>query len=75
MDLAKELKIAMNTGKVEIGYRTTIKAINRKHAKLIIMASNIPEKMSSKIKQATENSIPVFIFPGSSWDLGSICGR
>ncbi|MCS7097669.1 MAG: 50S ribosomal protein L30e [Candidatus Methanomethyliaceae archaeon] len=75
MDLAKELKVAMNTGKVEIGYRTTIKAINRKHAKLIIMASNIPEKMAIKIKQAAGNSIPIFTFPGSSWDLGSVCGR
>ncbi|MDH5806570.1 MAG: 50S ribosomal protein L30e [Candidatus Methanomethylicaceae archaeon] len=75
MDIAKELKIVINTGKVEMGYKTTLKAINKKRAKLIIMASNLPEKISSKIKQAAGDSIPIYVFPGSSWDLGSACGR
>lgn len=75
MDIAKELKIAINTGKVEMGFRTTLKAIIKKRAKLIIMASNVPEELSSKIRRAAGSAIPIYVFPGSSWDLGSLCGR
>ncbi|NHV46084.1 MAG: 50S ribosomal protein L30e [Candidatus Methanomethylicota archaeon] len=74
MDISKELKIAMSTGKVEIGFKTSLKAINNKKAKLIIVASNIPEKMKSKI-EAKCNNVPIYIFPGTSWELGSVCGR
>ncbi|MCC6012825.1 MAG: 50S ribosomal protein L30e [Candidatus Verstraetearchaeota archaeon] len=75
MDIAKELKIAIDTGKVEIGFKTSLKAIDKKKAKLIIIASNIPEEMKSKIKAKCGSEIPIYIFPGTSWDLGSACGR
>ncbi len=75
MDLSKELKVAISTGKVEIGYKVSLKALNRKKAKLIVMASNTPESLSSRIKQAAGTEVPLYIFPGSSWDLGGVCGK
>ncbi|MGQ9759077.1 MAG: 50S ribosomal protein L30e [Candidatus Methanomethylicaceae archaeon] len=75
MDLSKELKVAIGTGKVEIGYRVSLKALSKKKAKLVVMASNAPEPLSSRVKQAAGTEVPLYVFPGSSWDLGSICGR
>lgn len=75
MDLSKELKVAIGTGKVEIGYKVSLKALKKKKAKLIVMASNTPEKLSSRIKQFAGTEVPLYLFPGSSWDLGGICGK
>ncbi|MDH5811569.1 MAG: 50S ribosomal protein L30e [Candidatus Methanomethylicaceae archaeon] len=75
MDLSKELKVAISTGKVEVGYKVSLKALNRKKAKLIVMASNTPENLSSRIKQIAGTEVPLYIFPGSSWDLGGVCGK
>lgn len=75
MDLSKELKVAIGTGKIEIGYRVSLKALRKKKAKLIVMASNTPQELSLKIKEAAGSEVPLYIFPGSSWDLGGICGR
>ncbi|MEM3364873.1 MAG: 50S ribosomal protein L30e [Candidatus Methanomethyliaceae archaeon] len=75
MDLSKELKVAISTGKVEVGYKVSLKALNRKKAKLIVMASNTPEDLSSRIKQIAGTEVPLYIFPGSSWDLGGVCGK
>jgi large subunit ribosomal protein L30e len=74
MDLSKELKITLNTGKVEIGYKVGLKTLNKKKAKLVVVASNSPETLFSKIKQAA-GDIPIYKFPGSSWDLGGLCGK
>ncbi|MGC8936001.1 MAG: 50S ribosomal protein L30e [Candidatus Methanomethylicaceae archaeon] len=75
MDLSKELKVAIGTGKVEIGYKVSLKALKKKRAKLIVMASNTPENLSSRIKQFAGTEVPLYLFPGSSWDLGGICGK
>jgi large subunit ribosomal protein L30e len=75
MDLSRELKVALNTGKVEIGYRVGLKTASKKKAKLIVIASNTPENFLEKVKQIVGADIPIYKFPGSSWDLGGICGK
>ncbi len=74
MDIAKEIKVAINTGKVEIGYRVALKTANKKKAKLIVLANNAPAEISSKVKAAA-GEIPVYGYPGSSWELGGLCGK
>ena len=74
MDLSKELKITLNTGKVEIGFKVGLKTLNKKKAKLVVVASNSPEALLAKIKQAAAD-IPIYKYPGSSWDLGGLCGK
>jgi large subunit ribosomal protein L30e len=74
MDLAKELKVALNSGKVEIGFKVGLKTANKKKAKLIVVASNAPETLLAKIK-ASAGEVPVYNYTGSSWDLGGICGK
>lgn len=75
MDIVKELKAAVNTGKVETGYRVALKLISKKKAKALVLASNAPEEVSAKIRSAAGTEIPVYTFQGSSWDLGGLCGK
>jgi large subunit ribosomal protein L30e len=74
MDLSKELKVAIKTGKVEVGYKVALKTITKKNAKLIVISANTPSDLYSKIKEAA-GDVPVFKYPGSSWDLGGLCGK
>jgi large subunit ribosomal protein L30e len=48
--------------------------LNKKKGKLVVVSSNMPESLYSKIKQAA-GEIPLYKFPGSSWDLGGLCGK
>lgn len=75
MDLAKELKVAINTGKVEIGFKVGLKTANKKKAKLIVIAANAPDEIAAKIKASAGSETPLYKFPGSSWELGGVCGK
>lgn len=74
MDISKELKVALKSGKVELGYKVGLKTLAKKKAKLVVVSSNTPEDLFSKIKSAA-GEVPVYKYPGSSWDLGGLCGK
>lgn len=74
MDISKELKVALKTGKVEVGYRVALKTMGKKKAKLIVISANTPADLYSKIKD-TAGEVPVYKYPGSSWELGGLCGK
>jgi len=74
MDIAKEIKVAINTGKVEIGFKVGLKTANKKKAKLIVLANNAPEEIATKVK-ASAGETPIYRYPGSSWELGGLCGK
>ncbi|MCS7387060.1 MAG: 50S ribosomal protein L30e [archaeon GB-1867-005] len=76
IDLERELKIALKTGKVALGSNSAIKYAKLGKGKLIILASNCPSDIKSDILYYSKLSkIPVYVFPGSSWELGSICRK
>lgn len=76
IDIERELKIALRTGRVEIGSNVTIKNAKLGRGKLIIIASNCPDEIKGDILYYSRLSkIPVYVYPGSSWDLGAICGK
>ncbi len=75
MDMVKELKVAIKTGKVETGYRVALKLLSKKDVKALVLASNAPEDVSSKVRSAAGEEIPVYNFPGSSLELGGLCGK
>lgn len=76
MDLGREIRTAMRTGKVIIGSKKTIRLCRFGRAKLVIIANNVPEHIKRDILYyAKLSGIPVYLFPGSSWDLGGICGK
>ena len=76
VDIVRELRTAMNTGRVVIGSKKTISSCRFGKAKLVIIASNCPKEIREEIEYLCKLSkIPIYVFPGTSWDLGSVCGK
>ncbi len=68
------LKVAVRTGKVEMGYRSTLSSI--KSAKLVIYSRSLePEKLQRLLEAAKSSETPVVEFDGTSIALGNACGR
>ncbi len=75
-ELAKAISMAVRTGKVLLGSKSTIKAAKLGKAKVIVVAENCPADIRADIEYyAKLSGIPVIEFKGSSWDLGLVCGK
>ena len=76
MDVNRSIRIAVDTGKVSYGADSAKQALLNKQAKLVIIADNAPQEVKEDINRYAEISeVPVLDFPGSSLDLGAVCGR
>ncbi|MCC6031524.1 MAG: 50S ribosomal protein L30e [Pyrobaculum sp.] len=76
VDIGRELQVAMNTGRVVIGFEETKKAVLAGTPKMVILAANAPRWARDDIEYyARLAGIPVFIFPGSSIELGAAAKR
>ncbi|USS40801.1 50S ribosomal protein L30e [Thermococcus aggregans] len=76
MDLAFELRKALETGKVIIGSNETIRLAKVGGAKLIIVAKNAPKEIKDDINYyAKLSNIPVYEFEGTSVELGTMLGK
>lgn len=75
-EIDRSLSIAVKTGKILFGSNATIKSAMSGKVRLIIIASNCPEDKREKIEYYCKlSSIPIITYPGSSLDLGSVCGK
>ncbi len=72
IDVEKALRKALNTGKVYLGAKRTIKAAKEGNAKLVIMATNCPEEFVEELKKY---EVPVITYRGTNMDLGATCGK
>ncbi len=68
--LAKELKKILATGKVYFGVKQAKKALKRNEAKLVIYASNCPDK-----REIEGWNVPKIAFNGDGVELGAYCGK
>jgi len=76
IDISRELQVAINTGKVIIGFKETKKALLTGAPKLVIIAANAPRWAKDDIEYyAKLAGVPVFTFPGSSIELGTAAKR
>ncbi len=70
------IKIALKTGKIQIGSKKTLTKVKNGQGQLVVVASNCPkailEDLSIYCKFA---EIPIYQYKGSNWDLGFLCGR
>ncbi|MCX8195763.1 MAG: 50S ribosomal protein L30e [Acidilobaceae archaeon] len=72
----REIKNLVKTGKYYLGARRTLKALTRGEAKMVIIASNMPEQLKEAVlRRAKIANVPVVIFPGRSVDLGLVAGK
>jgi large subunit ribosomal protein L30e len=76
IDIAREIKVVMQTGKVKIGYNSVRNLLLTKNVTGIIVASKIPrEKIDALKYYARISKVPVYVYDGTSWDLGRLCGK
>ena len=76
VDVNRQIRMAVKTGKVEFGSKTAVSSVGQARAKLVIMASNCPRETSDEIVyRARQGEVPVYVFQGSSLDLGALCER
>lgn len=71
-----KLGLVIKSGKYTLGYQSTLKALRRGQAKLVIIASNTPPLRKSEIEYyAMLAKAHVHLFNGTNNDLGTACGR
>lgn len=75
-EIDKAISIAVRSGKILFGSNTAIKSALSGRAKMIVLASNCPKSIRERIEQYCKlSNIPLLVYPGSSIDLGSACGK
>ena len=76
MQAEKEIRRAVDTGKVIMGFRECEKNVLKGIGKLLIISNSVDEKKKEKLKYVAELSgIPFFDFEKSSIKLGALCGK
>jgi large subunit ribosomal protein L30e len=76
IDANKEIRRAVDTGKVVFGFRETEKVSVQGKTKLIILTNNLEKSKKEKLTEYSRLSgIPFFEFNGTSKELGAICGK
>ena len=76
MSLNQPIASAVSTGKCRIGAKSSIDAVKKGEAKLVVVAANCPKNEADDIKRyAKLSEIKVQIFEGTSWDLGETVGK
>jgi len=73
MDLAHALKVALETGRVEIGLTETLAAAEAKKARLLIVARTCPNPKLTK--ERAVGKVPIYHYEGTAVELGQACGR
>lgn len=69
IDVARALKLATDTGEVRFGARQVRKAVKAKAAKLVVVASNCPDRLLHDL-----GGVKTHRFAGTNAELGAACG-
>mmetsp|Transcript_8497 Transcript_8497/g.11897 ORF Transcript_8497/g.11897 Transcript_8497/m.11897 type:complete len:109 (+) Transcript_8497:39-365(+) len=70
------LALVMKSGKVDLGYKQTLKDIRMGRAKLVIIAKNCPPLRRSEIEYyAMLADTGVHHYTGNNIELGTACGK
>jgi large subunit ribosomal protein L30e len=70
MDIERNLKIAIDTGKVLFGTKEAEKALKSKTAKAIVVAKNCSNELI-----LNQKTTKLHWFPGDNVALGALCGK
>lgn len=71
-----KLALVMKSGKVALGYKSTLKALRSGKAKAILVANNCPPLRRSEIEYfAMLTKTILHQYAGSNNDLGTACGK
>ncbi|HIH20521.1 TPA: 50S ribosomal protein L30e [Candidatus Micrarchaeota archaeon] len=74
MNIGPSIRLAVDSGKVELGLDRALKSAINGGAKLIVIASNCPRAVELK-QYCAASKTPAVEFEGSGVDLGAVCGK
>jgi len=75
-DLAGDIRLAVDTGKVAIGYREVAKSISNSEAKAVVIAAKGKKDIIDDIVHMCNIAgIKIIKFNENSLELGTICGK
>merc|ERR1712226_98268 len=70
------LAVVMRSGKVSLGYKSTLKAIRKAKSRLIFISNNCPTVRKTQLEYyAVPAGIKTILYDGNNVDLGSACGK
>merc|ERR1711904_613199 len=70
------LSVVMRSGKVSLGYKSTLKSIRKAKAKLIFISNNCPTIWKTQLEYyVVLANIKTILYDGNNVDLGSACGK
>ncbi len=76
MSIERAIRSAVETGKVTIGQRETLRSVKNKETKLVIVAENCPRDLREDLEYyAKIMKVDIYEFKGTSLELGSVCGK
>ncbi|MCD6301628.1 MAG: 50S ribosomal protein L30e [Staphylothermus sp.] len=76
IDFVRALQMAIKTGEVVLGSKKTLKLVLHGKAKLVVVAANAPPELKRDIEYyAKLSNIPVYKFPGTNIELGTLAGK
>ena len=76
VDTNTEIRRAIDTGKVALGYRQCQKELLKGTGEIVIVSKNMPNNDKEKLKHLTEvEGKKFFEFPDTGLNLGSVCGK
>jgi large subunit ribosomal protein L30e len=76
MSLNQPIASAVSTGKCRIGAKSSIAALKKGEAKLVVVAANCPQnEYDDIVRYAKLSEIKIQKFEGTSWDLGETVGK
>jgi len=71
-----KLALVMKSGKVSLGYKSTLKALRAGKSKAILVSSNCPPLRRSEIEYlAMLTKTTLHHYQGTNNDLGTACGK
>ncbi|MFH1448401.1 MAG: 50S ribosomal protein L30e [Candidatus Micrarchaeota archaeon] len=76
MNINKAIRMAVDTGDVKFGARSTIKNVVSGKSKMVIISNNCPRETREDLERNSKLSgVHLFRFGGTSIELGSLCGK
>lgn len=76
MDLSSQIRLAVKSGEVLLGYRRVQRSLWEEKPKYLIVAERPFREEIYELKRiAQKHNIPVISFKGTSVELGSACGK
>jgi len=71
LDIKRQLRIAVSTGEVSIGYSQTLKTMKTGRAKLVVISNKGAPGRAEEIKAiAKPLQVPIYVFDGDGRQLG-----